>query len=137
MRTLRGVKAHPYDGRYGAQVVDEQKEGIASPLRRADDEILNWARSYWPEHDEADFEWGLGGMKVRHKETGELYKIRLGHPVGGELQSDVQAFVVRDSRLILLGVPGTERPTTVYHGTFGGRKIEYDAGPPVEGQEIF
>jgi hypothetical protein len=57
-------------------------------------------------------------------------------PVGGELASDVQAFVVRDSRFILLGKPGTERPTTVFHGTYYGRKIE-DVGPPSEGQVIF
>ena len=94
---------------------------------------MNWARNYWPERGADEFEWGLGGMKVRHRETGELYRIRLGHPVGGELQSDVQAFVVRDSRLILLGRPGTERPTIVYHGTFGGRKIEHYVGPPAEG----
>jgi hypothetical protein len=132
VKRLRDIALHPYAGSYGARVSDEQEPTNASPLRYADDQTLDWARNYWPEADADDFEWGLGGLKVRHKETGEILKIRLGYHVGGELASDIQTFCVRDQRLVLLGRPGSERPTTVHHGTFGGRKIEY-AGPPQEG----
>ena len=40
-------------------------------------------------------------MKVRHRESGEILRINIGHPVGGELQSDIATFFVRDRRLIL------------------------------------
>jgi hypothetical protein len=138
VRILKKVEHHPYAaGAFGAQLADEEKQGGASLLRWADDPTVNWALSYWPQSAAEDFEWGLGGMRVRHKESGEIYKIRIGHPVGGELESDVQTFVVRDRRLVLLGKPGTERPKTTFLGTYmkTARKIEH-AGPPVDGQDV-
>lgn len=131
---LRRVKAHPYAPSYGAQISDEETPQRATGLPFADDETLGWARCYWPEADADDFDWDSGrGRKVIHRATGEVWKIRLGHPVGGELASDVQTFVVRDGRLILLARPGSERPTIVLHGTWDGRKIEY-GGVPREGR---
>jgi hypothetical protein len=138
MRTLRDVFVH--SGAYGARVADEQPTGAAaSPLMPADDKTLNWARSFWDESDADDFEWGLGGMKVRHKETGEVFKIKLGDPAGGELQSDVATFCVRDRRLILLARPGSERPTITNSGTYDmvARKLSTDPATPVDGQEIW
>ena len=134
MRTLRNVKVHQHAGAWGAQIADdEQTEGVVSPLRPADDdETLSWARSFWPESAEDAFEWDQGGRKVRDRATGEILKIRFGHPRGGELESDIATFVIRDGRIILLGRPGGERPRTVVHGTYYGRKVEY-AGPPREG----
>ena len=64
--------------------------------------------------------------------SGEILKIRFGHPRGGELESDIASFVIRDGRMILLGRPGGERPRVVVHGTYYGRKVEY-AGAPSEG----
>ena len=134
MKRLRDVVLHPYAGSYGARISDDETpEGTAGPLRFADDETLGWARQYWPEADVDEFEWELGGRKVRHRESGEIFRIRIGHPVGCELESDITTFVVRDSRFVLLARPGSERPKTVYHGTYGGRKVEY-AGPPRDGQ---
>ena len=129
VRTLREVKTHPYAPVYGAQIADEEKqEGGASPLRPADDEVLDWARSFWAESDESEFAWDQGGRKVVHLESGETYKIRFGHPRGGELESDIVTFVVRDSRIILLGRAGAARPRTTFLGTHYGRKVEYAGG---------
>jgi hypothetical protein len=70
MRTLRGVKAHPYAPAYGARIAaEETPEKAASPLRHADDQIVSWAANYWPQADPDEFEWGIGGMRVRHRET--------------------------------------------------------------------
>ena len=133
MKSLRNVRLHQYGGAWGAEVADEQKEeGGASPLRPADDETLDWARSFWTETAEDAYEWDQGGRKVRDKATGEILKIRFGHPRGGELESDIVTFVVRDGRIVLLGRVGGERPRTVYNGFYYGRKVEY-AGPPSEG----
>ena len=93
---------------------------------------MSWAASFWPEAPADAFEWDQGGRKVRDKATGEILKIRFGHPRGGELESDIVTFCVRDGRIILLGRPGGERPRTVYNGFYYGRKVEY-AGPPAEG----
>ena len=134
MRTLRGIQQHPNAPAYGAEIADdEQKEGVVSPLRPADDETQDWARSFWPEAPADAFQWDRGGRKVLHLESGETLKIRFGHPRGGELESDIVTFVVRDGRIILLGKPGGERPRTVYNGFYYGRKVEHYAGPPAEG----
>jgi hypothetical protein len=111
MRTLRGIKTHPYAPSYGAQIADdEQKEGVASPLRPADDETLDWARSFWPEAPAEAFEWDRGGRKVLHLESGETLKIRFGHPRGGELESDIACFVSEDySPRLLLRPEGSVR----------------------------
>jgi hypothetical protein len=117
MGTLRDIFVH--SGAYGARVADETPTGSAAgPLRAADDQTVGWALAFWPQADPDDFEWGLGHMKVRHKESGEIFRIRIGHPVGGELASDVQTFCIRDRRLVLLARPGTERPTTNMVGSY-------------------
>lgn len=138
MRTLRDIVAHPYAPAFGARVDsdEEPKEGVASSLRIADGENLDWVRSNWSERNEAEFEWDYGGRKVRDKTNGDILKIRTGWPVGAPLESDIQTFVVRDSRIVLLGKPGAERPPTVFHGTFGGRQIPDASGPPEEGREL-
>jgi hypothetical protein len=78
-------------------------------------------------------------MKVRHRESGEVFRIKIGHPVGGELQSDVQTFVVRDRRLILFARPGSERPTTTTTGTYSmvARKLAPGPARPAEGEQIW
>jgi hypothetical protein len=100
---------------------------------------LAWARDFWDESDPADFDWDIPGhRRVRHRATGDIYRIRLGHPVGGELESDVQTFCVRDQRLVLLGKPGSARPRTVVpEASFYGRKIEHVGGAPLEGTRIW
>jgi hypothetical protein len=62
-------------------------------------------------------------MRVRHKETGEILRIRLGHPMpGGELQSDIQSFVLRDGRLVLLAsAPANARRPPSSAPSPGGR----------------
>jgi hypothetical protein len=130
---LRNVRLHQYGGAWGAEVADEQKEeGGAGPLRLADDETLDWARSFWPEAPADAFQWDQGGRKVVEIATGETLKIRFGEPKGGELESDIACFVVRDGRIILLGKPGGERPRTTHLGFYYGKRVEY-AGPPSEG----
>jgi hypothetical protein len=101
MRSLRQIDLHPYvGGVFGAKVADEiESVPGGGLLRYADEQTVGWALNFWPESAADDFEWGLGGMKVRHKKSGEFYKIKLGHPVGGELASDVATFCVRDSGL--------------------------------------
>ena len=98
MRSLRNVKVHQHAGAWGAQIADdEQKDGAVSSLRpAADDETLTGAASFWTESAEDAFEWDQGGRKVRDKATGEILKIRFGHPRGGELESDVELEANRD-----------------------------------------
>jgi hypothetical protein len=88
------------------------------------------AASYWPAFSPDEIEWELGNMRVRHRETGQLHRIELGWPVGGETQSSVQGFCVRDGRMILLSIPGTERPTT--HGQVHSYRIENTWAAPAE-----
>ena len=76
-------------------------------------------------------------MRVRHRESGEVFKIRLGFPTGGELQSDIQTFVVRDRRLVLLGKPGAERPTTTSIGTISSTKVLSGPSRPADGEVIW
>ena len=78
-------------------------------------------------------------MKDRLRESGEVSRIKIGHPVGGELQSDVQTFVVRDRRLILLARPGSERPTTTTTGTYSmvARKLSTGPARPADGETIW
>lgn len=135
MSRLRDVFIH--SGAYGARVADEQPTGPASsPLHPADNQNVGWAQSFWPQADPDDFEWGIGRMRVRHKETGEIFRINIGHPVGGELQSDIATFVVRDRRLILLSRPGSERPTTTSIGTILSTKVLTGPSRPTDGVEI-
>jgi hypothetical protein len=82
---------------------------------------------------------GLGNMKVRHRETGAIFRINIGHPVGGELQSDVQTFAVRNRRLVLLARPGTERPTINNVGSYDltARKLSTGPARPEDGDRIW
>ena len=133
MKSLRNVRLHQYGGAWGAEVADEQKEeGGAGPLRRVDDETLDWARSFWSESDEADSHGIKAAGRFVHIESGEIIKIRFGEPRGGELESDIVTYVIRDGRIILLGRPGGERPRTILPRHLYGKRVEY-AGPPSEG----
>jgi hypothetical protein len=139
VRGIRKVEPLASGIAYGAQIAeDEIPHGAASVLRCADDQALAWAADFWAQADPDDFQWGLGGMKVRHKETGEVLKIRTGWPIGGELESDIAFFTVRDQRLVLLGRPGSARPRTVVPAaSYYGRKIEHVGGPPAVGTRIW
>jgi hypothetical protein len=124
-------------GSWGARVaVDEEPQPVASVLPAATHQNLGWAAGFWPQADESEFEWGLGDMKVRHRETGTVYTIRVGMPVGGEIASGVSTWCVRGDRLILLQDKPDRPLALVVHGTFGGRKIEPRTGPPRDGMAI-
>ena len=135
---LRDIFSH--SAAYGARISDETPDGpAASPLHPADDKLLGWARSFWDESDERDFDWDSEpGRKVRHRVSGEVFRICVGHPVGGELASDIATFCVRDRRLVLLSRPGSERPTVTTFGYYDLVAREASSAParPVDGEAM-
>jgi hypothetical protein len=101
MRRLRDLQNHPYLPSFGARIAsDEEPQPVGSTLPPATEEFLSWASAHWPRVSADDYEWD--GRRATHRETGTVYKVRDGLPVGGEYASGVSAFCVRDGRLVLL-----------------------------------
>ena len=138
MSRLKDVFAHPYAPAWGGRIArDEEPQPAGSLLPAATEQLLSWAASYWVQADPAEFEWAHAKMRVLHKQSGVVYKIRIGMPFGGEHASGVSMFCVRDGKLVLLQ-DKPDRISTVVHGTFDqvARKVEHVAGPPEEGQDV-
>jgi hypothetical protein len=140
VRRHKNVESHPYMPAFGTKIVaDERPEIAGSPLRPADPWLLDFCRANWEETAEADYEWDLGkrGMWVRRKADGKMLRIKIGVPGDdGALASDVVSYVIRDSRVILLSEPGTERPKVVYLGSLAPARRIVDGGPPVDASAI-
>jgi hypothetical protein len=136
MRQLKEIALHPYAPAYGAQVAPDA-EGAPGPsvLPAATRQFVAWASAYWQEVSPDDFEFD--GMKARHLETGTVYRIRVGMPIGGEAESGISVFCIRDGRLVLLADKPDRVANEVVHGTFDdvARKVTY-VGPPAEGQVV-
>jgi len=96
--------------------------GEFSVLPAATPKLVALAASHWPQFIEDDLEFE--GRRIRHRESGRLYRITTAYPfLGGDLaQVDVAAFVVRDGRLVLLREPGAAKSTSVPIGEVSGAK---------------
>jgi hypothetical protein len=137
---LVDIVLNPNAPSYGARIAnDEEQTAAPSTLPAATEHLIAWAGSYWEEADPDEFEWNLGrrGMQARHIETGVMYRLRLGMPMGGEYQSGVSKFCIRDGRLILLA-DKPDRATTTHLGTFRAEVLKADEpwAPPTDQTDL-
>jgi hypothetical protein len=125
VKRLRDVITN-HNGTWSGRVADvEAPSPVGSTLPAASDQFISWASSYWPEVSPDEFEWQ--GLTARHRETGQVYRIRTGLPMGGEHESGIALFAVVDGRLALLADREDKPTSVVMHGEFDriAKRVEY------------